>query len=275
MQVLVDGDIIVFRAGFACEKTAYFLEHNGVPMRFQYKKELDSYMVENDLVGHPYEKDVELEPVQNALHTTKLMIENIKDAIGVSDDELVICVSGPNNFRNSVATIKPYKGNRDKAHRPTHEAMIKEYLTTEWGSRVSDNQEADDDMGQAQWAEWVAGNEEESIIVSLDKDLMMIPGLHYNFVKSEMTMVSLQNADRNFWAQMLMGDSTDNIPGIPGFGPVKANALVQDRGHEQVIADMYKRMYGPAWRDAMTEIGRLIWIRREKDEWWEIPEWIQ
>jgi len=72
-----------------------------------------------------------------------------------------------------------------------------------------------------------------------------------------------------------MGDSTDNIPGIPGFGPVKANALVQDRGHEQVIADMYKRMYGQAWRDAMTEIGRLLWIRREKDEWWEIPEWIQ
>lgn len=272
MRILVDGDIVVFRAGFACEKTAYFINHEGEPKRFQYKKELLAFCAENGVEDPVYETDVELEPVRNAIHTTGLMLQSFLEDLNANRSDIRVHLSGPNNFRYGVATYKPYKGNRDAAHRPTHEQAIKAYLVEEWGATYSVDQEADDDLGIAQYAAWDRGEEEDSIIVSLDKDLMMIPGLHFNFVKKETKLVTLPQANRAFWKQLVTGDTTDNIPGIPGAGPKAADALLAGPDFKQAIANRYKNTYGPEWRDAMTEMGRLLWIRRHPNEWWNIPE---
>lgn len=270
MRLLVDGDIIVFRAGFACEKSAYFIRHGGEAKRFQYKKELDSYIAEHGLEGIEYEKDIELEPVGNALHTAGLMLQSFLEDLQCNRDDTTVFLSGPNNFRYGVATYKPYKGNRDAAHRPTHEQALKDYLVRNWNAVYSVDQEADDDIGIAQYTAWDQG--EESIIVSLDKDLRMIPGMHFNFVKKESTVVNLRDANKNFWSQMVTGDTTDNIPGIPGAGPAAAKRLLAQPDHVQAIANEYKKAYSDDWRKAMTEMGRLLWIRRRPNEWWNIPE---
>lgn len=272
MKLLVDGDILVFRAGFACEKSAYFIRHDGEAKRFQYKKELDSYIAEHGLEGIEVEKDVELEPLRNAVHTMGLMLQSFIEELNANRADVVVHLSGPSNFRYGVATYKPYKGNRDAAHRPTHEQGLKDYLTDEWNAKFSVDQEADDDMGIAQWTAWDSGDEHSTVIVSLDKDLRMIPGLHYNFVKKETSHITLPEANRNFWRQLVMGDTTDNIPGIPGAGPKKADKLLSEPDFRQAIANEYKLAYGDEWRRAMNEMGQLLWIRRRPGEMWLMPE---
>lgn len=275
MHVWLDGDILVFRAGFAAEKSAYYLKAiSGEPMRFQYKKEADAYMQEHNLNPELLEKYREVEPLPNALHTVKLMIYALQDALQVTRDEITVCLSGSDNFRYHVAKTKPYKGNRDEAHRPTHEHAIKDFLKKMYTTVVSDGEEADDYMGINHYKLWVQ-DPESSVIATLDKDLNMIPGMHYNFHTNTSYYVEPDQAELTFWTQLLTGDSTDNIPGIPKMGPRGAEKLLSGVALQDVpkiVADAYRMAYKDEWRERMTEMGRLIWIRRREDEWWEVPE---
>lgn len=277
MRVWVDGDIIVFRAGFAAEKTAYYLKSMaGEPMRFQYKKEAMEYITAHHLNPELLESYREVEPVGNALYSTKLTIYAMMESLLVSKDEITICLSGGDNFRYHVAKTKPYKGNRDAAHRPTHEQAIKDYLMSQYNHAISDGEEADDYIGINHYKLWVQ-DPESSVIATLDKDLNMIPGLHYNFSKNKAYYVDPEEADYTFWKQLLTGDSTDNIPGIPGVGPVQAAKLLAgcstEREYAEAASTAYECYYGDRWEEVMTEMGRLIWIRREPDQWWTVPKY--
>jgi hypothetical protein len=275
MHVWLDGDIVVFRAGFAAEKTAYYLTgSDGKPRRFQYKKEAESYMQTHMIDPATLESCREVEPLENALHTIKLMMYSMMETLQVSRDEITVCLSGDDNFRYHVAKTKPYKGNRDTAHRPTHEKAIREYLQTRYKSAVSDGEEADDYIGINHYRLWLQ-DPEASVIASLDKDLNMVPGLHYNFAKNLAYYVDPEEADKTFWRQLLTGDSTDNIQGIPGMGPAGAAKVLANGGPSdwpRLVAETYKKHYGDDWRTVMTEMGRLLWIRREPDQWWEVPD---
>lgn len=275
MKVWLDGDIVVFRAGFAAEKTAYYIPSpERIPMRFQYKKEADAYIREHNLDPSELEAHKELEPLQNALHSVKLMFYAMQDSLQVNKDDIVVCLSGSDNFRYHVAKTKPYKGNRDAAHRPVHEQAIKDYLKTRYNAVVSDGEEADDYIGRHHYEMWVQ-DPDSTCIATLDKDLNMIPGKHYNFYTNVSYIVEPDQADYTFWKQVLTGDSTDNIQGIPGMGPKGAEKLlsgIEPENYAFVVKRAYKDAYGDEWEDKLLEMGRLLWIRRREDEWWEIPQ---
>ncbi len=170
-------------------------------------------------------------------------------------------LTGKNNFRHSVATVKPYKGNRDPSTRPRYYKQLRDYLVEFWGAKVIDGREADDAMGESQT--------DETIICSIDKDLKMIPGKHYNFVKGEITEVSETEAIYNFFRQMLIGDRSDNIPGIDGIGEKKSEKLLSGKSPKEqleIVQGLYKKQYGEEqWSEIFDEIATLLWIQR-KDE---------
>lgn len=231
MLVLIDGDIIRYSVGFAAEG----------------------------------------EPLENCLHSVKLMIENI--CRQTQADEYEVFLTGKGNYREEVATIKPYKGNRDSSHKPTHFEAIKEYLIKVHGAVVVDGMEADDAMGIAQT--------KGTCIASIDKDMDMIAGWHYNWRKDLVYQVTPEEADRNFYKQLLTGDSTDNIQGVPGIGPKKAENVLDRHTdfnsglHEEDlywnILELYSLHYEKPF-EAMMENATLLWIQREKDELWS-PKW--
>lgn len=66
------------------------------------------------------------------------------------------------------------------------------------------------------------------IVCSIDKDMKQIPGWNYNPKTKEMIFIDGETAERNMLRQLLMGDSTDNIKGVPGIGPAKALKLIPD-----------------------------------------------
>ena len=107
---------------------------------------------------------------------------------------------------------------------------------------------------------------------------------------------------RHFWTQGLRGDATDNIMGCPLISPKKSekalDGITDEQDYYDVVYGLYRRQLASKppegisidgdtvtytnWRDGtetsvslrdfITEIGRLLWIRRQPDEKWEPPQ---
>ena len=173
-------------------------------------------------------------------------------------------LTGSGNFRNDIARTAPYKGNRT-APKPKHLQFIRDYLVSAWDFRISEGEEADDSIA----IEHTSRNH-ESIIASIDKDFLQLPGKHWNFVKKEMTEVNETEALLNFYRQVLTGDRVDNIIGLKGIGPVKADKILANCTSR---AEMYLaciEAYGGS-EERVIENCRLLWLRRTVGEIWQPP----
>lgn len=237
----IDGDVLKYQAGFGSDASA--------------KKQ-----------GYDHE------PVEYALHATKVLINSILDAAGA--DQYQVFLSHPVNYREEF--YPDYKMNRDTTHKPHWYNEIHEYLLDSHGALFSEEgDEADDAMGIAQMEALV--KDEETIICTIDKDLDLIPGLHYNFSKTrkENGVYEMEDPEclRLFYTQLLTGDSSDNIPGLFRKTGIKASAqhkmplegMTTDREMLAYIRDIYKD------DEFVALMGKLLWIKRERGEagWWK------
>ena len=184
--------------------------------------------------------------------------EDLVDQILVNTEatEYRLFLTGKNNFRYSI--YPEYK-----AHRPTEKPFwlekCREYLIATFNAEVIHGQEADDALGINQT--------EDTIICSIDKDLLMIPGKHYNFVKDEYMEISRETAIRNFYMQCLTGDRSDNIKGIEKIGPKKAEKILAGCVTEQEMFNAVRDAYSNDEEFLMN--GRVLWIRRKDNEDWK------
>lgn len=175
---------------------------------------------------------------------------------------------GSNNFRNKIAKTLPYKGQRS-APKPVHYDALREYMQGEWGFKMETEQEADDAIG-------IRATElgDKGIICTIDKDLDNIPGKHFNFVKGTLYDVSVSAAIRNFYRQILTGDRIDNVQGLRGVGPVKADRILGE-GSDPI--ELYERVVKAYDGDTerVVENGQLLWIRTKPGEIWKPPSPIE
>lgn len=176
---------------------------------------------------------------------------------GVNTQEYKIWVSGDSNFRYDL--FPQYKANR-KAPKPVHLEDLKEYLVTDWGARVADGIEADDAL--AIDAEALP----ECVICSIDKDMKQVPGFHYNFVKGSLEWVTVQQGMVNFYRQMLIGDSSDNVKGVDGIGPVKAARHIPDDIWWRTAFDVVRKLFNDDERFLLT--GDLLHLQRYEGHRW-------
>ena len=84
-------------------------------------------------------------------------------------------LTGQDNFRKKI--YPEYKANRKDKPKPKWLQETREFLIHQWFAQVSLGCEADDLLGVNQT--------DKTIICSIDKDLLQIPGRHFNWVKSE------------------------------------------------------------------------------------------
>ena len=151
--------------------------------------------------------------------------------------EYIGFLTGKGNFRYALAKTKEYKGNRKDRERPTFLDEAREYLIEQWECISVDGMEADDALGICQ-----IEMDDETIICSIDKDLLQIKGNHFNWNSDIISVQSNEDADKVFWKQILMGDSTDNIVGIPRVGKVKAERIIDTALLDNDDAD-YTELY--------------------------------
>lgn len=145
-------------------------------------------------------------------------------------------------FRYEVAKSKPYKYNRPGGLKPPIFYALKTYLQQNpHNFKYVKGLEADDMVSIARTYFIEQGH--ECVISSPDKDVLkQIPGKHYNYQKAEFYETSKKEADAFLWKQVLMGDSTDGIPGIPGLGPKTADKLIDSsdgKNYLHITVDKY------------------------------------
>jgi hypothetical protein len=177
-------------------------------------------------------------------------------------------LTGSNNYRKEIAVTAPYKGNRVQ-ERPVHYQLVRDYLVSAWGCEVIDGQEADDAIGIAAYS--YNDDDEAYIIMSIDKDLDMIRGWHYNFTKDLKYFVQEDETLRTFYTQVLTGDRVDNIPGLKGVGPKKAEKILKDCVSEQDMYQAVLKAYDNN-EEYLCEQAKLLWIRRQPNQIWSPPQ---
>lgn len=250
MIALIDGDIVAYRSAASCE-----------PTKTRPNREI---------------KDVAILRAEEA-------IRNI--ILATKADSYRVFLSGSNNFRKTL--YPAYKANRTTPP-PPYLADVGSYLILEHNATISDGNEADDEMGieQSKHVGWsdLGLDGGDSVICSIDKDLHMILGNHYNFVTGEKKFVDEKTGLFNFYRQLIFGDRSDNIPGYDGkmrniMAPPKfLEPVIQDLQACETELEMYdvvEQMYlyevDALGLDQMHINAQLLYIQKKVDDKWISP----
>ena len=192
-------------------------------------------------------------------------------------------------FRYDIAVTKPYKGTR-VSKKPWHYKNLSVFLYDILGAEKVTGIEADDRMAIEQ-----TKSNGTTIIVSRDKDLRQVPGWCFSWelglqpsfgptVVDKLGTIALEKRSGknvikatgllSFYAQVLTGDVVDNIPGLPGCGPVAAYDILTYEDEEYTfedytlfdrVHDAYQDYYGDDYNNFihhLLEQGRLVWMTR-------------
>lgn len=137
------------------------------------------------------------------------------------DAEIVLIFGDSTNFRYAV--YPDYKSKRRSYRKPAGYQSLREWAKACWPSEQFTGIEGDDGLGIMA--------DTGDVIVSRDKDLKTIPGLHLR--DGVIEEISEHQANLYFYTQTLTGDSTDGYPGCPGVGPVAASKILAGCNTEQ------------------------------------------
>lgn len=168
--------------------------------------------------------------IDNFLNTQLVLLEATHYVGALSSKEV---------FRHQVYKFAPYKGTRkdDQPDIARWKPVVNDYLRSKWGFVSIPKLEADDIVGYLAFDEKLG----ERIVCSPDKDLRQVPGILYNIQSGVMETITPEEAKRHLNLQLLCGDTTDNIKGLPGIGDVKARKMLEIG---TTVYDAYIRHFG-------------------------------
>lgn len=212
-------------------------------------------LIDGDIVVYRGAASAENDDAWIAQSRADQMIQDILADTGATSYSVFL--TGTGNFRREIAPS--YKANRPD-NRPAHWQAVREFLVTQHKAQICNGYEADDEMGVQQ--DKVGGT---TVICSIDKDLLQIPGKHYNFVKKVFQEVTPDEGLKFLYLQSLIGDRSDNIVGVPGIGPVKANQALAELLPEEWY-DKCRAMYSDDERYHLNMQLLYIW-QKPNDKW--------
>jgi len=233
MELLIDADIVIFK--YACVNEV------------EYEWDAETRSTVADPGGAKDGID----------HFHRMLLED------TDTEDAIYCFSSKPCFRYDV--LPSYKHNRKDKARPEMLGALREYIEFNYRTKVKPRLEADDVMG-------ILGtiSPKKYIIATLDKDLKQIPGKHYRWTTrwQDATMfdVSLEEADRYFYKQVLMGDSTDGYGGCPQIGPKRSEKILnalEDGEYWKAIVEAYEAK-DLTEEDALVQ-ARVARILRKED----------
>lgn len=217
--LLIDADMVAFRVAAAEEKEVSF--------------DGETYILTAD--------------ADNGRSNLKLMLDNWQRDLEA--DHLLLAFTDSQNYRKGV--LPTYKGNREGVRRPLILKAMQQYCWDNWECKIVPTLEADDVLGIMASNPKMLAEYDEKIVVTWDKDLRTIPGLHWNPTNGwagegdarhpVIDTVTLKEADNAFYAQCLSGDAVDGYAGCPGVGVKRAAQIVDSRTLVYPSTDVIQR----------------------------------
>lgn len=294
--LLVDADIIAFQSAATTDGREYQVVVPGttaVNKTFKYHKDAlayKMYLESQDFWDVRIDLKFNPEPEDYALRNVSTSIGALKKRFPGARMEFFL--TGKGNFRHSLAD--DYKENRKDKVKPAHLNACKQHILNRYKGVIIEGMEADDLLGCRQMVFQKEGK--RSIIASIDKDLDTIQGEHYNWRKDKLYSIEPLEARRNFYSQCLQGDKSDNILGLKGIGPKKAQAVLKDckteyEMYDAVRTEWFKHFFPGFFTDEKKEMlkdqcrirleeilvelhrsASLLYILHEPMVMWESPE---
>lgn len=271
MLAIIDGDILCYQV---CEA------------RWKQRCENGTLIVSLDQDGNELPLEFSKEEDKNYLMKSwdnfKKELKNLLDTVYA--DDFLMAVKGPDNYRDLL--YPEYKANRkNKPDKQNHFVpVMRELAVMEELAVPSVGREADDLVRI--WSEEARKVGQDFIVCTIDKDLKCIPGRHYQMPiktsaftkKGKFFEMSEEDAQRFYYEQLLKGDPTDNIPGIPGLGPVSATKFLapftKESEFQEEVVNRYLMAYGEVdWLDQLNSNGKMIHIQKEIDDYFDCLQW--
>lgn len=273
MKILIDADLLLYQS--TVPSAIWKVEGR----YFKYKKDAVAWCNKNDIKNVPSLRQTHPHPLSIKTQIHAMVDDIIKGLQGfysqkyhrvLNIETVLLFVKGDSiNYRSQFANRATYKGTRGE--KPLHFYRAKTYLPKAFNVVYANGEETDDLLGIVH-----SSLQGGSICVSKDKDLKTIPGLNYDNYKQKLTDISVLEADRNFYTQILTGDRADNIQGLYGVGPVKAKkalGLCTDKKQMlNVILGLYNEYGQRPVIEEVNNAGRLLYIRRKQGEMWSVEK---
>jgi len=182
-------------------------------------------------------------------------------------DKVLTFSGSKGNFRKLIT--KKYKANRKKQELPPllddmHQ-FVKEHYDSIWGYGVET-----DDMVARYWKQISDDiGRDEVMIVSIDKDYKQFPCLMYNYhyKHKEILDISEEEAMYNFYEQMIVGDTADNVNYFKGKGKKFAEKHFKDcttkYQYTRKLYELFKQEYKGKARQKYIVCYHFLKLRTE------------
>lgn len=180
-------------------------------------------------------------------------------------DKVLTFSGSKGNFRKLIT--KNYKANRKKQELPPLLHPMHNYVKQQYDSIFGFGVETDD-MVARYWHKLTEQfGRNEVMIVSIDKDYKQFPALIYNYhyKHKEILDISEDEALYNFYEQMIMGDTADNVNYFKGKGKRFAEKYFIDcqtkYQYTRKLYELFKKEYKSKARQKYVECYSLLKLR--------------
>lgn len=285
-DLLVDFDTALVSAAAAQQKNTIFAKYlkSGKKKEFDNRTAFKAWLKDNSKWTA---EQFEITDNQTVVGSVKRAVEGL---LGRMND---ICESNPvksakfvvggmhGNFRDTLARIQPYKGQRPQ--KPLLFNAIKEKLIKEIGSYIvqpNGPYESDDALSMYLAEHREYGKDSDRAISSPDKDLRMCVGWHTDATRwdDEAEYTDDLIGFRYLMTQALVGDNIDNIQGIPklvesvqkrfglrktsGFGIKSAEGCLKGADTKEELAERVSFVYRETFCSGLIlpDGNHLNWI---------------
>tara|TARA_R110000868_G_scaffold16803_4_gene74526 strand:- start:6415 stop:7128 length:714 start_codon:yes stop_codon:yes gene_type:complete len=177
-------------------------------------------------------------------------------------DKVITFSGSKGNFRKLLS--KTYKANRKKNELPPLLNEMHQFVKDQYDSIVGYGVETDDMVARYWYKLSQQFGRDEVCIVSIDKDYKQFPCLMYNYhyKHKEILDISEDDALYNFYEQMIMGDTADNVNFFKGKGRKFAEKYFLEcktkYQYTRKLYELFKQEYKSKAKEKYSECYNLL-----------------
>ena len=208
-------------------------------------------------------------PVNAVFGFTSMLLKLSEDMQG--ENILVVFDAARTTFRNAI--YKEYKANRSEPPEelvPQFDLIKKATTAIGLKSLEVENYEADDII--ATYVKIAKKENIETLVISSDKDLMQLiqdgvslydPMKNIKIGPEEVLEKFGVSPDKVIDVQALAGDSSDNVPGVPGIGVKTASQLINEYGSLEKLLDNASSIKQEKRRESLLNNAELAIVSKK------------
>jgi len=193
---------------------------------------MESKIVVVDIDSLVYESISRAMDVQEAVdgfgHRLADIIYHVKRKYYVK--KIILCGFSPTNYRKVIDPM--YKAQRGE--KPKMYDDVKKELLLSYDILSIRGVETDDLV-----AKYIQHYGDKMVCVSIDKDYLQFPCEIFNYRKREWIETSIEEAQYNFWCQMVIGDTADNVNYCKGYGKRWCEANLAGKSEYGMVREVF------------------------------------